>query len=816
MKKVVFSFSLFLILLQPGISLSNGANDLKIVCNNWPDTSALRDFGESSIRIFQAKTNEEKAMAIWRSIQHLTVATGVIPKEPALGIDYVLDPLKSLNVYGGHWCDGLSRVMEMTWRSLGYRAQKLYKFGHTFADCHWKDNDGIERWHVFDVSQHWFVYDRTASHIATKDELALDHSLIYFPSRTPVPGSPSFMQPSYVHGGHLKTEPHHTGINLRIGESMERHWGNEDKPYYNLFGKEKRKDFKHGPYPVTYGNGRLVYEPDLSKRTYKQGLFQIPINLNCTEEDGLRPALHPSKTSEKGVAIFKVSLPYIVPDAWIKARIVRESLKDEIRFSLSVDGGHAWRTIWEAGKEVGAFNLDHLGFCETFDPNQKNLPKIATPFGRYEYLVKIEVKSAEKITSCGLESLSLVTVFQHNLFSLPMLWPGRNKITVQGDLDPNSMLRVTYVWDDAEGQGRKDIVTIATMPYQYEIITKGKIWEDVVCRSIKIEALQRKRYEGSPSVQKRDPVSSGSTSMISTIPIERLIGSYRPPALKNPSFYIKQIENGKEIGQAILALGALRDPGAKETLERVITQDRTHPFQNRVWACQALFQSAGRLAAPMMLRILERDKAITWHDPQNKWSQDAMWLHTAAMAAAILAAIETFDGRERAADIIAETLTGKRTVTDPKSIWRGEEICWGLIKALGRLGSKKHIPLIKKFLNEDKDPDATAMAIQALGNIGDPSVVPDLLSLLKRSQYSPNGLYSIEVLGKIGTKGISPDLYPFLSHWDEDFRGAAAIALGKIGDSNSIPRLKEMIGRERFPWVITAAKESLRVLEGNQ
>jgi HEAT repeat protein len=51
-----------------------------------------------------------------------------------------------------------------------------------------------------------------------------------------------------------------------------------------------------------------------------------------------------------------------------------------------------------------------------------------------------------------------------------------------------------------------------------------------------------------------------------------------------------------------------------------------------------------------------------------------------------------------------------------------------------------------------------------------------------------------------------------LSHWDEDFRGAAAIALGKISDSNSIPKLKEMIEREPFPWVITAAKESLGIL----
>jgi hypothetical protein len=814
-KKAAFSILLFLILLQPGISSSNGVNDLRILSNNWPDASTLKDFGESSDKIFQAKSNEEKAVAIWRSIQHLTVATNVIPREPALGIDYVIDPLKLLNVYGGHWCDGLSRIMEMTWRSLGYRAQKLYKFGHTFADCRWKDNDGVDRWHVFDLNQHWFVYDRTASYIATKDELALDHSLIYFPSRTPTPSSPSLMQPSYVHAGHLGMESHRTGIDLRIGETMERAWGNEGKPYYNLFGKEKRKDLKHGLYPVTYGNGRLVYEPDLSKQIYKQGLFQKPVNLNCTEEDGFKPALHPSKTNEKGIAIFRISLPYIISDAWVRASIVRESLKDEIRFSFSVDDGHTWRTIWEAGKELGSFNLDHVSFCETFDPAQKDPPKGITPFGRYEYLVKIELKAAAKKTSCGLENFSIVTVFQHNIFSLPMLWPGRNMITVQGDLDPNSILRVTYVWDDAKGQGRTDVVTIATTPYRHEIITKGKIWEDVVCRSLKMEVLWKEKSKEGESLHNKDLSNHGpsSISLFSIYSTDKLIGNYRPPALKDASYYIRQIEEEKEIGKAILALGALRDPRAREALERVIVQDKTHPFQNKVWACQALLQSVGRSAAPMMLRILERDKSIAWHDPQNKWSQDAMWLHTVGMAAAILADIKVFDGRERAADIIAETLTGKRTVTEPKSIWRGEEICWGLIKALGKLGSKKHVPLLRTYLKEDSD--ARTMAILALGDIGDPSTVPDLLSILRNFKYSPNGLSVIEVLGKIGTKEIGPELYPFLSYWDEDFRGAAAIALGEIGDTNSIPKLKEMIKRERFQWVIAAAQEKLAMLEKN-
>jgi hypothetical protein len=812
-----------------GICSIYEAEGITISCDRWPDSTSLERFGNDSIRITGARTHEEKAIAVWRYIQHLTAATSTVPKEPSLGNNYVIDPLKLLNVYGGHWCDGLSRIMEMTWRALGYRAQKLYNFGHTLADCHWKDSDGIERWHVFDVSQHWYVYDRSGGHIATKDELSLDPSLIYFPSHTPIPSNPSLMQPSYVHAGHLNIEPHSMGINLRIGEAMERYWGNERKPYYNLFGKEKRKDFKHGPYPVTYGNGRLVYQPDLSKQAFKQGLFQEATNLSCTEEDGLGPALHPSKTKENGIVIFGISLPYVISDAWLDARVIRDNLGDEIRFSISIDGGHTWRTFWEPGNELGIINLEKVNFCIPFNPDQQGPPKIITPFGRYDYLFKIEMKATEKITSCGLESFSLVTVFQHNLFSLPMLWPGRNKITVRGDLNPKSMLKLTYVWEDPKGRGKTHIEKITTTPFQFEIVTRGNKWEDIICRSIKIEVLPRDRNIEISSILKGDPNAAPHPSITSIPQVENLIGSYRPERLKNSSYYIKRIEaelkmlnhpsisndvlkrHYGEIRQNVLALGALKDPRSKEVLELIIAKDRTHAFQNKVWACQALFQSVGHLAAPMMLRILDRDRTITWHDPENHWSQDAMWLHTVGIASAILANIREFKGKEQAADLIAEILRRETISTDPKKIWYGEEVCWGLIKSLGKLGDKKHIGLIRTFLKEDSD--ARTMALQALGDIGDSSVTRDVLAVLKSFQYSPNGLHAIETLGKIGTKEVGPDLYPILSHWDEDFRVAAAVALGKIGDFNAIPRLKKMIENETFLWVIDSAKESLRRLE---
>ena len=152
----------------PGYGSEYGAQGIHISCDRWPDCSSLEQFGNDAIRLSNARSNEEKAIAVWRFIQQFTEA-GAVPMEPAYENYYILSPLKILNVYGVHWCDGISRVMEMTWRGLGFRAEKLYKFGHTFADCWWEDEDGVERWHVFDLSQHWFVYDRTGKHIATKD-----------------------------------------------------------------------------------------------------------------------------------------------------------------------------------------------------------------------------------------------------------------------------------------------------------------------------------------------------------------------------------------------------------------------------------------------------------------------------------------------------------------------------------------------------------------------------------------------------------------------------------------------------------------------
>lgn len=170
---IIFSF-LVIFFIE---SVFAGATNIKIINDRWPDTSTLTNFGESSIQLMNANTGEEKALAIWRFIQqttHSEYGSSIQAREPAYGITYMEDPIKLLNVYGLHYCDPLSRIMIMTWRSIGGRAAKYYKWGHTLAEIWYKDYDNIDRPHLFDISQFWFVYTRSSDRVASSDDIMGD------------------------------------------------------------------------------------------------------------------------------------------------------------------------------------------------------------------------------------------------------------------------------------------------------------------------------------------------------------------------------------------------------------------------------------------------------------------------------------------------------------------------------------------------------------------------------------------------------------------------------------------------------------------
>ena len=766
--------------------------DFIISSSKWPDCSSLQTFGASCARLENASDPEKKAISIWKNIQKITVV-GRPPREPAYGNFYIISPIKLLNVYGVHWCDGLSRIMTMTWRALGYRADKLYYFGHTLADCAWRDADGILRWHLFDVSQHWFVYNRSGTHIATAKELSLDHSLLFFPSKTPIPSAPSLVQPSYVHAGHLKLPSHKMGLSLRAGEKITFLWDNIKKPYLDLYKRKNRR--QRGPYKITYGNGILEYH--------------VP--------------------SRGAYGTFEFSIPYVISDAWIEANITKNNPKTIIEFSISTDGGRHWKNVWTTGDSIGTTKTGKINICTKFDPNKRREIRKITPFGRYNFLFRYKINKFCERADDIINSLKVNIVFQHNIFSLPMLMPGENTINLKGKLQDGYHLNLQYVWYDKKGRRHVEKFIAPRLPFSDQLFISGHRWEDVRCRVLAIWPEKTTSTNSLETGSQKAFHKHGSSIFARTDSIEKFIGTRAPRHLRSPSFYTKELNRllalEKNIGKKpvelkkltrtirdhILALAALREKSAEDILRKVIEEDISHPYLNKVWAAQALYQCVGRRAIPYMMKLLKKDQSIKWYDPSGRYSDDAMWLHTVSIASAILAEIGTFDKKQEAADLIADILFGKRTNIPLNKMWRGKEISWALIKALGKLGSRKHAKVLKRYLPEMSD--ATALAIKALGKIGDSSILPEIKKILKDYRYAPIGENCIEAIGHLGSKDDARFVYPFLSHWDEDFRAAALLALGRLGDKDSIPLIERMREKESLKWVRMLAQKTVSYLK---
>lgn len=237
--------------------------------------------------------------------------------------------------------------------------------------------------------------------------------------------------------------------------------------------------------PFTYGNGIWRYAPDLSGPDWEKGLAQEPVNMQSGR-------LQPLEAENPAAATWQFCIPYIISDASVRINFFRRSSGDLLRLKLSVDKGQTWKTVWECPEDVVGQNDIMVPICEKYAVSEKGPAPpddFVSPFGRYAYLLKLEMFSADRPEDCRVEAIDFENTVQLNIYSLPQLHPGKNKITVRGTIDPGQALMVTYVWDDPSGKERRNVTRVEQTPFTYEIIAAGMKWKNCVCRSITIEAL---------------------------------------------------------------------------------------------------------------------------------------------------------------------------------------------------------------------------------------------------------------------------------------------------------------------------------------
>ena len=112
----------------------------------------------------------------------------------------------------------------------------------------------------------------------------------------------------------------------------------------------------------------------------------------------------------------------------------------------------------------------------------------------------------------------------------------------------------------------------------------------------------------------------------------------------------------------------------------------------------------------------------------------------------------------------------------------------------------------------DDNHDLSKTVILALGKIGDPQSLPHLVKKLKsKSRYIRTNI--VLALGMIGDKNSIPHITSLKNDQDWHVREAVAIALGKIGSTLIAKDLEEMVNHDPDVLVRMAAEEALESLD---
>ncbi len=402
----------------------------RVVSPHNADCYSLKTFAE--FPRWRDLTGDQRA---WEMYQYLVdTRTGLFHVNEVLeGEDdlseyrTVRDPVKIINVYGYAYCAIFGPIMAGISEGTGLgkgRTLVLRDWSHVLAEAFY---DG--KWHYLDLDVR-AVFRRPDGTLASMDDARRDASLwtgrgpLFFPNddlestrkvyeKTPI---------DYYHG--FSSSGHTMDYVLRQGETFTRWWTPQDGRWqhpeaYNrvdwlrkLIEQEPRGPApNHRHFTVhNYGNGRFVYEPNLTSRSsdFADGVYDA-VNVRPSA-DGLTLA-----EAGEGYAIFEVRSPYIIvpivgdldtTDDDRDASVV-ELDATGASLSISLDNGLTWRKL-----DVRTF------------PARLDLTEHVS--GTYGYLLRVGLNGEPG--EARVHSLRITTWVQVAPASLPSLRAGTNRM----------------------------------------------------------------------------------------------------------------------------------------------------------------------------------------------------------------------------------------------------------------------------------------------------------------------------------------------------------------------------------------------------
>jgi hypothetical protein len=457
--KLLNSLLLLSWLLLGVFSLSAAGRNLRLIEPDGVDATELHSLVATATR--GCRTDREKVLALWRYITHRPYYHWCEAREEpeaTTEMGVVFDPVVAFNVYGTTICYQVSHVLCNMAEAAGIEKTRVRGLpGHQVPEFFY---DGA--WHLFDPQ-----YDMAAYYVADDGHTIVSLAEVCrnaekYLLEPRFPSQPFFQfdrcggrywpwetrkycaenifveraADDAVYYGRYIARGHTIHLDLRRGEKLVRHFGNQGKWYCTpeLRARWKRDTSQRwvdqGPHDPrnpkhTYANGTLVYEPDWAadEANFYDGLHE---GQGFLLEDGVvRPADGEAKV------VFRVQSPYLIvgdpgrldvagdsrDGALFEAEFLRADESAGNAVAVSTDNGLSWQDVWRNG-QIGRRRvlLDLTNHVE----------------GRYGYLLKVTLR-ARRPEQAGMASLRLCNHLFYSPVPLPAVEPGPNRFAFSLD-----------------------------------------------------------------------------------------------------------------------------------------------------------------------------------------------------------------------------------------------------------------------------------------------------------------------------------------------------------------------------------------------
>jgi len=389
--------------------------------------------------------------ALCGTIQHTLVwlAQGVFGPDggrPAGLSSRRIDDPETFKIAAGGW------LIDSMYRLDGARPPA--KLGHSWCQLFY---DG--RYHYLDAHAGFYVYTADGKHIASIEEISGDPTLVSDPVKTSKPfmpcdkGRPEFFY--RVVGGHrgkpIEKTRHSMALRVRPGETLVFHFDKLPGGYFKRSrswkGQWSPDYYREGPHLRTqgplvnsyrhYGNGEIIFEPDLSKAGFKESLVASE-NLACRADDG-KPGLHPKDATKPAGATFEFKSPYPMVGGEVTAQMTLGPLpRGIIPVVRFIPAGKRAKPQLLAGPVDGVIS-----------------GKLNMHAAYYPYSAQVRV---ELPAGCSLTKLRVHLITQLNFSTLPRPLPGKNKVFFEcaNGSPKDSKLAIEWVWSERGGRLRRD------------------------------------------------------------------------------------------------------------------------------------------------------------------------------------------------------------------------------------------------------------------------------------------------------------------------------------------------------------------------